>query len=627
MANLKNLRESLPEEVHEHMRRHRGETAGAVAAAAIDSGSESGSASELLKHKSPRVSVDWVKSTPGGVASSTGSVGSSLRSSISLTPAVRNSQAFRESPGLQRDLNGQQAQLSKAFSTKDGIGVGPQSVRVRRSIADFDNEVGLYDHVLEDSPMLASKDGALLQKQQQELTKKVIEEPVSERKKMPHDAEPAPIASATASVGASSESNSSARDRYAKPPRRIESNALDSDEDSEEDATTSLNTNKTVDVGAVVVPGFEVGAEIEANFYNKGQFLPGKIRRVRNNGTLDVQYDDGEVEIQIPGELVRLKTKKGTPASPLAVSANKSGAAPNPYAVGTAIEAEFRGEYYPAKIVKDRGDNTFDILYDDGEKEQGVKKEDIRLKNAGKKPHNSSASSSSSPKRSSGIAGFQAGAKVDANYHSSGNWYPGTIKRDHGDKSFDIDYDDGEFESYVEIKRIHLAAQDIEDVKRGNRYSPDNDNFGATTSTINSADDSAVTGLDDGDSFFRPGGTGTIDMSSTIDTEGDNYLARRGGAGGTADSAAPKHSSVAQAADKYEQQAAKSSQPNSRRGSGSKADTSSVAALSPFRHLGSGENYSDDNDVDDTLEHSMNSLALSDSNANVDEIMDFNDSR
>ena len=48
--------------------------------------------------------------------------------------------------------------------------------------------------------------------------------------------------------------------------------------------------------------------------------------------------------------------------------------------VGESIEARYRGrsKYYPGKIGRVHSDGTFDIDYDDGEKERGVQRHLIR---------------------------------------------------------------------------------------------------------------------------------------------------------------------------------------------------------------------------------------------------------
>ena len=102
------------------------------------------------------------------------------------------------------------------------------------------------------------------------------------------------------------------------------------------------------------------------------------------------------------------------------------------------VEANYRGrgKYYTGKIREDRGDGTFDIDYDDGEKETRVREELIR-----------SLERPSSPSRPT--AKLSEGDKVEANYRGRGKYYPGKIKYDNRDGTYDIDYDDGEKERSV----------------------------------------------------------------------------------------------------------------------------------------------------------------------------------
>ena len=102
---------------------------------------------------------------------------------------------------------------------------------------------------------------------------------------------------------------------------------------------------------------------------------------------------------------------------------------------GDKVEARYRGreKYYPGKISRDRGDGTFDIAYDDGERETRVEERLIRKLGG----------SSSSRGR------LREGAKVEARYRGRSKYYKGKISRDRGDGTFDIDYDDGEKETRV----------------------------------------------------------------------------------------------------------------------------------------------------------------------------------
>ncbi|KAH8054922.1 alpha-kinase [Aureococcus anophagefferens] len=53
---------------------------------------------------------------------------------------------------------------------------------------------------------------------------------------------------------------------------------------------------------------------------------------------------------------------------------------------------------------------------------------------------------------------YAAGDAVEANYGLEGHFYPGTIAKDHGDGTFDIDYDDGEQECRVSMGALRPAA-------------------------------------------------------------------------------------------------------------------------------------------------------------------------
>ncbi len=49
-----------------------------------------------------------------------------------------------------------------------------------------------------------------------------------------------------------------------------------------------------------------VGDKVEANYRGRGKFYAGKIKRDREDGTYDIDYDDGESETKVKEELIRL---------------------------------------------------------------------------------------------------------------------------------------------------------------------------------------------------------------------------------------------------------------------------------------------------------------------------------
>ena len=107
---------------------------------------------------------------------------------------------------------------------------------------------------------------------------------------------------------------------------------------------------------------FDKGEKIEALYKGKKNWYAGVVDRYNEDaGTYDVTYDDGEVE-------------KGVKQENIARAPGDS-----ELEVGARIEAKYKGKrkYYPGKVAARSGD-TYDIDYDDGEKESGVARNLIR---------------------------------------------------------------------------------------------------------------------------------------------------------------------------------------------------------------------------------------------------------
>jgi len=63
------------------------------------------------------------------------------------------------------------------------------------------------------------------------------------------------------------------------------------------------------------------------------------------------------------------------------------------------------------------------------------------------------------------INSFEEGDKVEGNYRGKGNWFKGRIKKDLGDDTFDIEYDDGATETRVNIEMIRNVVSSKSAVK------------------------------------------------------------------------------------------------------------------------------------------------------------------
>lgn len=160
-----------------------------------------------------------------------------------------------------------------------------------------------------------------------------------------------------------------------------------------------------------------------------GQWCKGKITMNSKDGNYGVRYDGGIVEGVSIDKIRRIIDVF--------------------FQVGDIVEGNYRerGNFYKGKISSDKGDGTYDILYDDGESETDVRKECIRIINVGNDSNLNVV-----------VTNYGEGTKVEANYRGGGTWYPGKISNNRGDGFYDILYDDGENESRVASDYIRTIA-------------------------------------------------------------------------------------------------------------------------------------------------------------------------
>uniref|UniRef100_H3HEC0 Tudor domain-containing protein n=1 Tax=Phytophthora ramorum TaxID=164328 RepID=H3HEC0_PHYRM len=281
---------------------------------------------------------------------------------------------------------------------------------------------------------------------------------------------------------------------------------------------------------------FKVGQPIEAQYKSKSKFYPGVISRCRLNGTYDIDYDDGEKETGVAAELIRAVGKKGGADS-------DDGPKQKKFKEGDKVEAQYKGKskFYPGVISRCRLNGTYDIDYDDGEKETGVAAELIRA--VGKK---GGADSDDGPKQKK----FKEGDKVEAQYKGKSKFYPGVISRCRLNGTYDIDYDDGEKETGVDSEQIRPAeakgesksvpVESSQTYRVGTRvearYMGKDNYFKGTISRAN-ADGTYVIEYDDGDKENRVPSSSIRALKSMSSFRGDDFVvgkpAARPNAGGS----------------------------------------------------------------------------------------------
>ena len=105
--------------------------------------------------------------------------------------------------------------------------------------------------------------------------------------------------------------------------------------------------------------------KVEARYRGKSRYYPGEIGRDNRDGTYDINYDDGDHEMGVREELIKALEPAGGGGGDEGRGRLEK---------GMKVEARYRGKsrYYPGKISRDSRDGTYDINYDDGEREIGV---------------------------------------------------------------------------------------------------------------------------------------------------------------------------------------------------------------------------------------------------------------
>jgi hypothetical protein len=185
---------------------------------------------------------------------------------------------------------------------------------------------------------------------------------------------------------------------------------------------------------------FKSGDQVEARQLGRTRYFPGVVERVNRDGSYDVKYDDGEAERGVQSDMVRAvgsaSRKRGTSKDRPRFDQEEPVHAD--FKVGDRVMARYQGKdsYVPGKITRSRmGGKAFDIDYDNGDNAKGVKNHMIRAVPV----HSVSLRND-----------LKVSDRVQARYKGRSKYYPGVITRVRKDGSCDITYDDGEKETCVE---------------------------------------------------------------------------------------------------------------------------------------------------------------------------------
>jgi hypothetical protein len=199
-----------------------------------------------------------------------------------------------------------------------------------------------------------------------------------------------------------------------------------------------------------MAPGFAVGARVEARYKGRSKWFPGEITRVRNDGTYEVLYDDGDRET-VTGEMVRAVSEKAASKLPAEEPVKR-----NKFEVKQKVEARFKGgkKWFPAKITAVNGGNVYDLVYDDGDRASDVSEEQIHALPGNDAVREPAESKGGSGRRASSPVeerrpSFERGQVVEARFGGKSKWYRGEITGVNRDGTYAVRYEDGDREPNV----------------------------------------------------------------------------------------------------------------------------------------------------------------------------------
>lgn len=213
-------------------------------------------------------------------------------------------------------------------------------------------------------------------------------------------------------------------------------------------------------------PSYRAGDEVEANFKGKGKWFKGSIRLVNRDGTYDIRYDDGDIERGVEPKNIRsVGAKTSSPKS--------TASAADEFTAGDEVEANFKGKgkWFKGTIRLANSDGTFDIRYDDGDREDGVKAACVRKRGGApsspaqrRKPSALAMAGDDNISDLDSVAPdpteYSVGQEVEARFEGRSRWLPGTVMRKNRDGTYHIRYANGEDERYVE-KDMICAAKNL----------------------------------------------------------------------------------------------------------------------------------------------------------------------
>ena len=152
--------------------------------------------------------------------------------------------------------------------------------------------------------------------------------------------------------------------------------------------------------------------------------------KVRDDDTYDVLYEDGDKELRVP--LPRMRKYDVDLETKVELSE------------GMNVEARYKGKskYFAGKIATMNEDGTFTVHYASGEVEEKVTKDLVRIMVV---THEDTDENQEV---------FEKGDEVEGNFKNAGKWFKGKIMKRHSAGTYNLEYEDGDKEINVPVANI-----------------------------------------------------------------------------------------------------------------------------------------------------------------------------
>eukprot|EP00939_MAST-03C_sp_MAST-3C-sp1_P004810 g4810.t1 len=266
----------------------------------------------------------------------------------------------------------------------------------------------------------------------------------------------------------------------------------DSDSERENDVFQKVDDGDFVQKGTVV----------KARFGGGRDFKRGVVRRVRGDGTYDVDYDNGESDKHVKLKHIRVSSKKTSRPrdSSSASSGHSSGsdvesAAKKRFEVNAKVQARARGSrrWHRARVRAIHRDGTYDVQFEEsGKQEKRVKPSHVKKRDSSAYENAASSASTSdgSDKDSDDEVNvtFRKGARVHARPSGHRHFVDAKIVHVHRDGSYDVRFTNGRMKGKKEtrVKSNHIKKKSTETSGSSSDAASDEDGASGTATDASS---------------------------------------------------------------------------------------------------------------------------------------------